>query len=242
MMNCEDVQMSLLDAIRTDVPTGRSPELNEHLRSCADCRALINETALIRDHLREVTASAPTGRMRNRFYASLGASNATEAITRRPQRKYFAMAAAVAIVFGFGYLSASVFQRSPQPEPSGGASFVSGTSVDRLAAVLAHAGASPAEAGVIDALLYALQSDPNANVRVAAVEALAPAVGDLRIATTLQRSILLDESPTVQAAALRALADGSPTLVRSTIPQYLLRPDVEPLLRERAEAIIRTEI
>ncbi len=242
MMNCEQVQGRLLEVIRSDAPDELPSELRDHISTCDVCKELVADATIIRDQLRVDSPLVPSGRMRERFYAGIERQNSDHVARRLRIPALARMAAAVVVIFSIGYASASLLQRD-LPRTNNRAASISGeTSAERLAAIYASIDAAAGESDLVDALLHALRSDPSPNVRLAAVEALAPAVADTRVATTIQQSVLLDDSPSVQAAALRVLAEGSPTLIRSTVTEYLARRDVEQMLRDRAEELIRTEI
>ena len=246
-MNCEQTQQLLLEAISSDDLDGLSPALREHVQGCADCTALVQDTTWIRDTLRHRELTVPTEQLRERFYAGLLHADHDQAQsmnreTVRPVRivQLGRLAAAVALIFAVGYLSATLLNSRPgELEPQSFA-VSGGTMSDRIAAIYAHVDAAEPDRQVVEVLMYALRSDPNANVRVAAIEALATAIDDSQVATTIQETVLLDQSPNVQAVALRTLVNTRPALARATIAQYLLRPDIEPLLRNRAEAFLQS--
>lgn len=87
-------------------------------------------------------------------------------------------------------------------------------------------GVTSGDARVIDALFERVRSDPNDNVRVAAVEALAAAVDRAEVRDGLAACIGYQESPQVQAAVLETLALSDRSTVDAALSSEELDDDV----------------
>jgi HEAT repeats len=95
---------------------------------------------------------------------------------------------------------------------------------------LAHPGEQ-----VLSALLRSLDSDPNVNVRLAAVNALRPFAADAAVRKGLLRSLDDQTSPLVQIELINLMVDLD---ARDSIPELkvlLQRQELNPAVRERAE-------
>jgi hypothetical protein len=91
------------------------------------------------------------------------------------------------------------------------------------------------DAQVVSALLRALDSDPNVNVRLAAIDALHQFGTDGTVREGLLRSLAAQRSPLVQFELINLMVElqekGSVPVLR----ELSQRPDLDPTVRERAE-------
>jgi HEAT repeat protein len=84
------------------------------------------------------------------------------------------------------------------------------------------------EPEVLDALFSALASDPNVNVRLAALEALAPATSLPARRQRLVRAVAAQDSPLVQLTAIDLLIESDGAAARRDLEQLLADPDLDP--------------
>ncbi|HSL83690.1 MAG TPA: hypothetical protein VLF66_13025 [Thermoanaerobaculia bacterium] len=90
---------------------------------------------------------------------------------------------------------------------------------------------------VISALVAAATRDPNVNVRLAAIEALAPVASQPRVRDPLARALPEQDSPLVQVALVDLLVAGDGETARraaaSLLEDETVHPDVRRHVRER---------
>jgi hypothetical protein len=112
-----------------------------------------------------------------------------------------------------------------------------GSASARLEGVSVGAGLAAVDGEVRAALLDTLANDPNPNVRLAAVDALAPRAGDPEVQRRLALALREDGSPLVQIAVADALlaSDGERArrLVAPLAESRTVRPEVRDYVRQR---------
>ncbi|MEO0556744.1 MAG: HEAT repeat domain-containing protein [Bacteroidota bacterium] len=240
-MTCPDVEPFLLDP-QLDAET------QAHLDSCAECRAiraeLMDSQTLLRAHM---DTPAPPA-MRTAFYSMLGdLQNAQRTPTgwrswvsprvARPLR----WAVAFVAVFALGAVSMSLLQgrSGPGAEVNGVLSQLEDASPTmRLTGVYTISDEAATQEQVREALVALIQTDPSVNVRVAALEALAPSLPHADVRTAVVQVLGSDPEPLVQLAALRALESHTSPEVRQALDELLETPDLEPLIREHVRSIL----
>jgi anti-sigma factor RsiW len=88
---------------------------------------------------------------------------------------------------------------------------------------------------VVSALLRALDSDPNVNVRLAAVDALQQFGSDGTVRKGLVRSLAAQRSPLVQFELINVMVELKEKESVPVLKELSQRPDLNPTVRERAE-------
>ena len=88
---------------------------------------------------------------------------------------------------------------------------------------------------VVSALLRALDSDPNVNVRLAAVDALHQFGTDGTVRRGLLRSLAAQRSPLVQFELINLMVELKEKGSVPVLKELSQRPDLDPTVRERAE-------
>lgn len=108
---------------------------------------------------------------------------------------------------------------------------------ERLKGVSYGRSTSPTDERVLSALLAAVKEDPNENVRLAAIDALAGVVERPRVQQTLVDSLPRQESPLVQIALVDLLAEapGARPLLSRVAEDPEIDPTVRDYLRRRLE-------
>ncbi len=95
------------------------------------------------------------------------------------------------------------------------------------------------DSDVRDALLRTLDSDPNVNVRMAAVDALHRFAGSPEVRQGLARALAREESPLVQIAILDELVELRERSAISSVDHLLSEAKLNPEVRQRAEWAVR---
>ena len=108
---------------------------------------------------------------------------------------------------------------------------------ERLKGVSYGRSTGPTDERVLNALLAAVKEDPNENVRLAAIDALAGVVERPRVQQTLAESLPRQESPMVQIALVDLLAEapGARPLLSRAAEDPEIDPTVRDYLRRRLE-------
>jgi hypothetical protein len=94
---------------------------------------------------------------------------------------------------------------------------------------------------VVSALVHAATADPNVNVRLAAIEALAPVASQARVLSPLVEALPRQESPMVQVALIDLLLASDGETARRACAELLedpsVNPDVQRHVRQRLSAL-----
>jgi hypothetical protein len=88
---------------------------------------------------------------------------------------------------------------------------------------------------VLSALLRALDSDPNVNVRLAAVDALHQFAADATVRQGLLRALAEQKSPLVQIGLINLMVDLKERESVPLLEELSRRPELNPVVRERIE-------
>jgi hypothetical protein len=232
----------------------------DHLRECASCRDSAAELSGLWHGLDQLTPEAPPARLRHRvddliegFDAAAdqgphqGPGRATwDGGARWRGGPILSLAAALLVGLAIGWW----LPRSLDPgHPS-----IAGlhqevaelqrlialgllqqdSAVARLQGVSYSARDGRLDPELVPVLIETLRSDPNVNVRLAALDALAPSAGRREIRTAVADSLPEQHSPLVQIAVVDLLCevDGAPS--RRAIELLLERTDLHPEVREFA--------
>ncbi len=99
---------------------------------------------------------------------------------------------------------------------------------ERLQGVAYGRGLAQSDPRVVDALLAALADDGNVNVRLAALEALAPTTALPRNRTRLVAAVAAQDSPLVQLTAIDLLLESDGAAARRDLERLLADPELDP--------------
>lgn len=247
-MNCDDLGDRLVDSWNEQLTGEQRDELDRHLAECDSCREEAEALGVFWHQLGDLdpAVDVPSDRLRSNFYAFLAEEQARRADTvwsravswldalwpRQPQLQAAMVAVALVGGVGVGWLAA----RGEDPEIAALRAELSAVSETVSISLLTHPAASERLRGVgltaraasderiVDGLLDLVRSDPNDNVRLAAIEALA---GRL-------------EEPGVKPRLLRTLPEQSSPLLQMTLLDVLLPADGQRVL-EAAEPLLETD-
>ncbi|MEZ0484594.1 HEAT repeat domain-containing protein [Fibrella aquatica] len=113
------------------------------------------------------------------------------------------------------------------------------SATERLRAVSYTKDIDDADAHVIDALLMTLNNDPNVNVRLVTLEALADMATDARVREGLVQSLTRQESPLVQVALADVMVKLQEKRSLKPLRQLLKQPGTNELVKTKLEKTIR---
>jgi hypothetical protein len=113
---------------------------------------------------------------------------------------------------------------------------------DRLAAISSIRKDEEAAQPAIDALILALKSDPNVNVRLAAVDALSGFLDRRSVRDEMNRALVSQTSPMVQVSLIEALSGAEDEQLFRTLQSIAQDERADPIVREHARMRIEKKL
>lgn len=250
-MTCEQARLQMLSE-------GESQELTAHLASCETCRNELSRIGALWQSLDLLPLEEPSGKVRERFYETLGAyRQGLAAAEARPVRRWWSMpvwqaaaaAGLVAVGLGIGY---GVRDDRSRPELVQLREEVASmrqlvalsllqqqSASDRLRGVSWSYQVEPSDAEVLNALVTTVNHDPNVNVRLAAVDALRPFTGSPATHVAARNAVVQalprQTTPIVQVALIDFLAELKERNAAPELRRLVSDPDIDSGVRKRAE-------
>ncbi|MBF9143711.1 zf-HC2 domain-containing protein [Hymenobacter properus] len=114
------------------------------------------------------------------------------------------------------------------------------SATERLRAVSYTKDMSAPNGKVVSALLSTLDNDPNVNVRLATLEALAPLAADPTVRLGLVHSLPKQDSPLVQAALADVMVQLQERRSVQPLRQLLEQPNLDETVKDKIEQSIQT--
>ena len=268
-MKCEDCQRSLLDYLTHKLPSGTGRLVESHLAGCDACRTELAELGEAWEALGSIPDEEPSPQLSARFYAMLEEARAEE--TRRarrpggfeawlsawwPRRPAIQLATAlvllaVGLTIGLGLRpddGRDIEMAMMQAELENmrqvlTLALVNQTaSADRLAAVNSIRREEQATQPAVDALILTMKSDPNVNVRLAAVDALSGYLDRNGVRDEMNRSLETQTSPMVQVSIIEALSGAEDEQLLRTLQSIAQNEHADPVVREHARKRIEKRL
>ncbi len=263
-MNCEQVSQLLPDFLQGSLGHGQDDRVEQHLRHCAGCResvALWNKLALIPREEPSDTLRLRFEAMLSAYQESRHAAEPRFVERRAAQVIPFwssgwqrwALAAAAGVVllisgFAAGRLTVpgsgeDSHQRIAALERTLASTqqlmvlsmMQQQSSSDRLQAIALTAQHGQTDSKVLEALLLALRSDPNVDVRLASLNALAAHGAQPMVRTGLVEALQPQQSPLVQIELINLLVElRHPNAVRQ-LQAIQQDKQLNPVVRQRAD-------
>ncbi len=257
-MNCEDYAERLVDRWDGRLSAHERSELDRHLEGCAECRVEASALEGLWQQLGSIESEivVPSQRLRARFYTFLaeeerrrrssGLARFGEWLSRlwprEPQAQMALVAAGLVLGVGIGLTSAGLGARSEMTALRGELASVSESvglsllshpaATERLRGV-SLTGAAAADDRVVDALIELVASDPNVNVRLAAIEALALRINQPGVKPQLLGTLPAQDSPILQMTLLDVLLPEDGELVLEAAEPLLDDESLDEAVRER---------
>lgn len=232
-MNCEQADKLLMDSLMDALSAEDRQELDEHLASCERCQSEVTGLqSLWQDlgDLEETQREIPSERLTRRFRLALADFETELQESGRPglaewwtglwsghpawQAAFSAVLLIVGVVLGLGLDSrqatrGEIDQLRAEMDTMSRAVTISllhhQSASERLRAVSWGRMAS-GDSQVLTALLDSASRDPNVNVRLAAIDALAAHAHQGPVRSGLIQTLAVEKSPLVQLAVLEAVA------------------------------------
>jgi len=257
-MNCDKADKRLMDSLMGALGTEDRRELDEHLASCERCGEEATEMETLWHELGSLDESpqeVPSEKLTRRFQLALADFETNLHETPRPgfsdwwaglwtarpawQAAFSAAVLLVGVFLGAGMTwrqatNEDLAELRAEVETMSRAVTVSllqhQSASERLRAV-SWSRMAGGDEQVLTALLDSARSDPNVNVRLAAVDALAGYVDQGAVRTSLMNSLEVEKSPLVQLAVLEAVA-GEEGLRNGELQRLREASDVDQTLLE----------
>jgi hypothetical protein len=256
MNDCEEYKERLADWHMSRLDAAAAAEVGQHLNTCADCREALAATGFVLDSISNLPQPEPSVHMKADFRAMLDDFKAKE---KKPvfrssiwswllqPRLSLAYGLIILLCVGGAYLlGRSNKQGQEVQELHTGVQEQKQTVMlamldnplasERIKAVSYTNDLKKVDDKVIDALFTTLNKDPNVNVRLSALEALAALGNHPEVRTGLIKSILTQDSPIIQLAIadvmLKLQEKGSVSSFRELLKQKGLDDEVKKKVKE----------
>ena len=267
-MKCEEYQEQLITLLNHDLTSVERVELEHHLAGCADCREELAAMQPIWDVMGTMKAPEPSDHMRVKFQAMLDTykesvpeqNNLSNGIREQFNRLWhwqpkWPMAYSLVIVligFGLGYLLFYSSKGNKQEQQLQAlttqvhelkqtmmlALLENPSASERIRGVSYTSEIKHADKEVIDALLATLNNDPNVNVRLSTLDALAQLASHPEVREGLIQSIAQQDSPLMQSAIADVMLKLQEKRSVKSFKELLKQKDLNPGVRDKIKQTI----
>jgi len=244
-MNCEQAREAMADALIGKQDT----ELQDHLQACQSCAREFEQLRAPWQRMGAWQAEEPGPHVRVRFHDMLDAYE--QGIRERKARWFWfwqAGLAAACLLVGFfggrGFTMHNSDVSELRKEVSGMRQLVTlsllqqQSATERLRGVNWAYQTEPSDMEVLGALLRTVNTDPNVNVRLAAMDAIGNFSGSSVARRGLVQALPKQTSPLAQVALVEMLVDMKQTEAKPQIQALLASSDLDPTVRDRMEQAI----
>jgi hypothetical protein len=258
-MNCDDLGERLMSSWNEELSDAERRDLERHLADCGDCRQEADDLEALWHSLGALDPriEVPSETLRSRFYGFLAeeqrrraaggwwqrAGAALESLwPARVQTQAALVAVALVLGLGIGLLGGGAGTGS---EIAALRSELASVSETVSLSLLTHPAASErirgvglttrasADERIVDGLLELVRSDPSANVRLAAIEALAGRIEEPGVGLRLLRTLPEQTSPMLQMTLLDVLLPVGEDDVLEAAAPLLESEALDEAVRER---------
>lgn len=266
-MNCEDVKSLFIEYIDGMLNDNDTLRVDDHLSSCEDCRAEIATMKQVLMNLDNVVMEEPSDNLRRNFDNMIGSYSLGLKDRETPRLKGIAdrieswwpkrplvqfMTTVAVLVIGL-ITGLSINERSGSKkeivqlktsmnhlEKVVMTSLLNQSSAaDRISGLSMTGRLKNVDRQFYSTLLLLLNSDPNVNVRLAAVNALTNFADNDYVRHELVISLGLQSSPLVQVSLIDLLASINETDSSSTLVRIINNPEVDIHVKERARKALK---
>jgi len=262
MMKCEEYKERLADWHMGRLDTASAAELEQHLNTCADCREALVATGFVLDSINNLQDPVPSVQMKVDFRGMLDDFKAAEKKKLSvgsigpwllQPRLPLAYGLVILLCIGGAYLVGRSSKQDPEVQELHAAPQEQKQTMmlamlddplasERIKAVSYTNDLKKVDDKVIDALFITLNNDPNVNVRLSALEALAALGNHPEVRTGLIKSIPTQDSPVIQLAIadvmLKLQEKGAVSSFRELLKQKGLDDEVKKKVKETITKLI----
>ncbi len=256
-MTCERTQEKFADYLTGDLDEKGRSEVQKHLLDCSACREDLENLTVVWAKLGVLPEEQPGSAVRSRFYAMLEDYKAAQPVGsksrwtdwftfRRPA--FAASFSAFLLLLGVGagwFLTgarpggekyASLSREVQDMRQQVALSLLSKPSAsDRIQGVSYSAEVKNPNDTTLAALFKAVDSDPNPNVRLAALDALYLFRDRPGVRETLVKSLSVQSYPLVQVALIDFLVEVRETRAIEALKKLIDAGELTPEVKKRAE-------
>jgi len=269
-MKCSQCRKQLLDYITGQGEKNVLRNLKIHLKECARCNQEATRLKKIWNKLGQLPEQEPSPQLRTQFYARLNKMMETEEqkkvplmnriknlhfpdISFRPVTQFgFALLfLAVGLILGH-YITSQRMQNYEisdlRQEVQNMQQMISLTllqeneSVERLKGITYINRMRNPEKTVLSVLIRTLNSDPNVNVRLAAVDALSRFLNYNHLEEKIEQSLRQQSSPLVQISLIDLMAEKETRTTPEVIDYLLQNKNINPVVKEYARKKFNNQI
>lgn len=266
-IDCDELISHLPDWLNDDLSTAERVAIEGHLASCPACQQELATSRQVWQQMSSVPTPQPSPQVRTQFYAMLDqfvtdekeARSGTLAWIREQFSPKLVMRLAYSVLLlGVGVLVGYWAQRQRTPQVAYQqrvdtltaqvqemrqmmmlSLLENPSATERLRAVSYTKDISDVDVHMIDALLMTLNNDPNVNVRLVTLEALADLARDARVREGLVQSLTRQESPLVQVALADVMVKLQEKRSLKPLRQLLKQEGINSLVKTKLEKTIR---
>jgi len=220
-MKCEEVNINLPEYIDRKLDETTSAAIRSHLESCPSCKALHSELSSFLNYMDSFPAPEVPEGMKEEFEGMVASLGNQEKKKIRLIPIWTKIAAMAVFAFGSYWLGFQIGSRkgeivqnqltselSTQKQQVLLASLREYTGPQKIDAVYSISTTGNVSTELIDALVNTMNTDKNANVRLAAISALSEMMGkNDRIKTELIKSLTVQENPLLQISLIQVLTE-----------------------------------
>jgi hypothetical protein len=259
-LSCEKAGELMAGAWMSELDEVSAAALRHHLGECAACAGEMSSLSRMWEKLGDLPAPEPGPGLRARWERTLDSLMDEDRPRRMPwwqtiwptNPAWQIATAGLCLAVGLGAGALLERGRGERDEVARLREEVAGTkemvvlslleqqsAVERLRGVDYSARMPSVEPRVIEALVQAVNGDPNVNVRLAAIDALSKAANNTRVRESMQEALTTQDSPMVQAALIDYLVDARDRNAVGAMRELTGRADLNPTVRERAAYAVR---
>ena len=261
-MTCEKIQEGFSEYLSGELETGEKKILEEHLAGCETCRIQLARMESVWTGLSDLPEREPSPALRSRFYAMLESEKRRVAekvslsgrigawiVSLWPRRPAFQFACALGFLI-VGLLLGSRLQVGQHRDGEiatlrqeiidmrqmVSVSLMNQTSSsERLRGIQYTTSINQPTEPLLETLLSRLNTDPNVNVRLAAVDALFAFNDRPGIRDALIISLSRQTSPLVQISLIDLLVEIRERRSLEALKKLLRNQNIDPTVKEHAE-------
>ncbi|MDF7815999.1 HEAT repeat domain-containing protein [Runella sp. MFBS21] len=269
LMNCEESKQRLTGWLNHQLTESEQEALNKHLIECPDCQREFETDRQLWQLMGKVTIPQPTEHLREGFYAMLNHFKETEAPKKtnvwqefiQKWQRFWTPQLALRLAYSICLISIGLLGGYWLTRPKEMAyqeqldtltkevqdmrqmmmlSLIENPSAsERLRAVSYTKEINEIDSRVLEALFTTLNNDPNVNVRLVTLEALAQMAKDPHVREGLVQSLPQQESPLVQVALADLMVKLQEKRSIRAFKQMLRRDDLNDLVKTKIQQTIK---
>ena len=267
-MKCEEIKKVLPDYLSSTMDSKTRKKIDEHISECTGCRQEVDAMSHIWSKLEQIPQEEPGSAVRSRFYSMLdaykfGMNNAPgkKSLSDKlngwlagwwPRQPVFQLGIAVAVmIFGiligirinYGTTSKNEIVQLKE-EMSEMRQLVTlslltrSSAIERLQGVTMSRHLVNPDERHLSALVNTLNSDPNVNVRLAAVNTLSQFSDTLWVRNELVESLSHNQSPLVQIYLIDLLAELREQQAFEVLKTLIDNPETMEPVKKRARLVM----